>query len=153
NQIKMLARKHHWIIRHHLLPVLALVYPLLPLAFSRLFPPAAGASDAIRLDLSWQDVPPLLGAVVGLYLVETLYFAYSLDRSAGRALQELVRRWETRLTELIQKDQFEPVLEFKRRMEKEIETVQALAASNHLLSEAAEKPYAQGPSCHYDLVR
>jgi|GEM_PF-2463224 len=124
------TRGHRWWLRHHILPFLVLAYPYLPLAAAWLWPHISGqpreTAPAVQLVLSWRDVWPLLLTVVGLYLLEAVYFAFSLNRKAGRVLTGLGREWQALLLQMIQADQLEPMKTFAAALTKEIAAVRDL---------------------------
>ncbi|MDY6850584.1 MAG: GTPase domain-containing protein [Thermodesulfobacteriota bacterium] len=119
-----LTRRYGWRVRHHLLPLFVLAYPFLPLAAAWLYPQES--RPAVQLSVSWSDILPLLETVLGLYLVETIYYAFSLDRAAGRALSGLAEKWQTSLTDIVRKDLITPVEGFASSMEAEIKAVEDL---------------------------
>jgi len=124
------TRRHRWRIRHHILPFLVLAYPYLPLAAAWLWPYVSGqpleSAPAVQLVLGWRDVWPLLLTVVGLYLLETVYFAFSLHRKAGRVLTELGREWQDLLLQMIQMDLLKPVEAFASALAEETAAVKDL---------------------------
>jgi len=131
---KEVSRRYRWRIRHHWLPVLVLLYPLLPLILSWGLPRLFGQTDPtgltipqVQLVMGWRDVWPLLGTVGGLYLLETIYFAFSLDRRAMRILDRMVKEWRVRMIDLIEKELMGPVEAFTTRLAEEIEMVNHLS--------------------------
>jgi GTPase SAR1 family protein len=114
---RRLARRFHWRVRQHLLPALVLIYPFTPYFFSLV---AGGDAPRIELAVSWRDLWPLIQVVVGLYVVETIYWAYRLDRAARRALDQLVAEWAKGLEEQIDRNLFQPADDFADRLADEL---------------------------------
>jgi len=124
------TRRHRWRIRHHLLPFLVLAYPYLPLAAAWLWPYVSGQplenAPAVQLVLGWRDVWPLLLTVVGLYLLETVYFAFSLNRDAGRVVTALFQEWQALLLEMIRTELLKPVEAFASALAEETAAIKDL---------------------------
>ena len=97
---KALSRRFRWRVRHHVLPLLILIYPFLPLAAAWWAGRAeGGVTTGIEFSAGWRELLSLAEAVLGLYLLETLYFTYRLNRAASTGLREMARAWPARLTE------------------------------------------------------
>jgi GTPase SAR1 family protein len=124
-----LTRQHRWRIRQHLLPLLVLAYPFLPLALAWVLALISSTDAApganVEFYSGWKDALYLVETVLGLYLLETVYFAYSLDRRAGLALEELAKVWETTLTGLVQIQINTPARAFESAVLEEIDLIQA----------------------------
>ena len=124
-----ITRQHRWRIKHHLLPFLVLVYPFLPLAAAWLLPLLSGnqtqSGTNLELYLGWKDALYLVELVVGLYLLETVYFAYSLDRRCGLAVNDLGKRWEAILAELVRTRINLPATAFETAVSQEINLIAA----------------------------
>ena len=122
-----IAKKHRWRLRHHLLPVLVLIYPILPLILSWLpVGVSSGASTTdITLYVSWRDLVSVLEVVIGLYVLQSIYFAYSLDRKAGRVLAALIDEWAAETKNLVRTNVDEPAEKFIGRLEGQIEAVRS----------------------------
>lgn len=125
-----LARRFRWRIRHHLLPLLVVIYPYLPMIvagigglFTDQVQPAA---PSVHVTIGMKDLLPLLEIVLGLYLVETVYFAYRLDRAAGRAIDQLSKIWATGLLEGLKTDLLTPLEAIYRDLEQETARVEAI---------------------------
>ena len=126
---RKLARRYRWHVRHHLLPLLALAYPFLPLLAAWVFPEQTSGQSgglSVRLTVGWGDVLPLAEVLLGLYLVQTLYFAFSLDRAAARSLDDLAAGWGKDTRARLQTALIEPVRRFRSELEAEIAAVEAL---------------------------
>ena len=125
-----ITRQQRWRVKHHFLPFLVLAYPFLPLAAAWLLNLTSGANAAsganIELSLGWKDVLYLVEIVLGIYLLETVYFAYSLDRRAVKALGELAEIWETTLSGLVEIQINKPAAAFEAAVQEEIAIIQAL---------------------------
>lgn len=127
---KRLTRRYRWRIRHHLLPLLVLAYPFFPLLWAGIWPLWTGAppetAPVVQLAVGWRDLLPLLEVLVGLYLVETIYYGFSLDRASGRALDDLIREWRSYVIDMIRVDLIGPVEEFASGLAEELSAVKSM---------------------------
>ena len=131
---RKLTRRYGWRVRHHLLPLLVLVYPLLPAAAAWLFPgQTSGTGLAVKLNVTWADVLTIVETILALYFIETLYWAFSLDRAAGRALDQLAGEWRAYLAETVQSNITAPAQDFARQLEEEIEAANSISEKTPLL--------------------
>lgn len=125
-----LAGKRRLRIKHHILPFLTAAYPFLPFFLVWLLaltsPESAQTAPKVELSLSWSDIQSLILAVIGLYLIQTIYFAYNLNRASSKALFSLVKTWKTDFLELMDTDQLRPIQLFINDLEEEIEETRAL---------------------------
>lgn len=126
-----LSRRFRWRIKHHVLPLLVLVYPFLPLLTSWLIGLTSGqdssGSAGVQLSMGWSDVLPLIQVIAALYLLETIYFVYSLDRAAGRALLDMAARWEEQMKKTVNEQIFKPVELIIDELSEEMATVRELS--------------------------
>jgi GTPase SAR1 family protein len=134
-------RKHRWIIRHHLLPLLVIAWPFLPLVMAYLAPliqgqPGGTVAD-VQIKLGWGDIWPLIQAVAVIYVLEAVFFLYRLDRKSAKALSDIVREFETILVRRADADQLAVLESFLADLADEIKAVEKLGAT------AAPPPAAQ----------
>jgi hypothetical protein len=126
-----LARRFHWRISHHLLPLLILAYPVLPMFAAWLgerlwgYSPVEGG-PAPWLIISWRELLTLIEMVAGVYLVETIYYAFSLEKAAGRAWRDLVQAWREISAGLGEQRLTRPLEQLHRDFLAEIEKVEIL---------------------------
>ncbi len=125
-----LAGRYRWRVRHHLLPLAVLGWPFLPLILNFFWPALTGqAGDAaplVRLSLGWHDLLSLLEIVLGIYLLETVHYAFSLDRAAGRALDAFTGQWRAYVNDMISADLIGPAAETAAVMEEEIRLIEEI---------------------------
>lgn len=137
-------RKHHWIVRHHLLPLFVVAWPFLPvlLAFlTQLIQGQSGGSMAdVQVKLGWGDVWPLIQAVAVLYILEAVFFLYRLDRKAAKALSDIVGEFESALVRMADAEQVSVLESFIADLGEEIEAVEKLAASAQPLRHNSRTP-------------
>ncbi|MFH1137512.1 MAG: GTPase domain-containing protein [Pseudomonadota bacterium] len=120
-----LAKSFKWRFRQHLLPLVVAAYPLAtPLAAL-----IAGESPGPAMGtMNSRDVLYLVEVVIGLYLLETVYYVYKLDRGAGRGLAELARDWSAGLSTLADEMFFLPLEKFALDLAGEVAELEALGA-------------------------
>lgn len=117
NASEKLKKKFRWRIRHHLAPALILIYPFAPILINLATALATGENPGdsvnINITLGWRDFISILEIVAGVYVLTTLYYIYSLERTAVKMLGELSARWGTYISEAVDMAVFRPVSEFK----------------------------------------
>jgi GTP-binding protein EngB required for normal cell division len=127
---RQLTRRYHWRFRHHVLPAFVLVYPFLPMFLSFGLTLLTGRSQesttTVTVSLGWRDILTVIEVIVGLYVVEAIYFSFSLDNSARKSLDRLIEEWEMRFRRIVRETQFEPARVFSRELAEEIEVVNRL---------------------------
>ncbi|MEW6266416.1 MAG: GTPase domain-containing protein [Thermodesulfobacteriota bacterium] len=127
-----LAGRFRWRFRHHLLPLLVLVYPFLPVVLRWLEVLIAGhqvqSDPGVLPAWGWPDLLNLLEILVGLYLLETVYFVFKLDQAAARKLNEMVEKWAEGLGRSLEMNLFVRVDDFQQNLIRDLETITGLSA-------------------------
>ena len=120
-----LARTFRRRIRHHLLPLIILIIPFIPMI----------TALVNNVDVKWSlqtnsllDYLYYLAGIAGVYLVETVYFAYKLDRAAGKGLTDIAQGWSKTMSAFTEELIFQPIDKFADKLAGEIEQLDRLAA-------------------------
>lgn len=118
-------RQVKWRFRHHLLPLLLIIYPFLAWATAYLAA-GTGSQSVFQFQIRLSDGLWWLLAGISVYLLETSYYLYTVHRQAARALARLAHNWANELNHELDDEIFSPAENMARQLSKELDTLAAL---------------------------
>ena len=127
-----LQKRFKWRVRHHVAPLVVSAYPFIPMLIGLLTDLLAGEAastrQTVQIVVGWRDVFPVLGAVVGLYALQTVYYSYSLHKAAAKEIGRLARQWEKDMGRAVQERVLAPIRSFLQQAGEELRYMDALLA-------------------------